>query len=290
MVGANRKLPYLLLLPALAVIVLVLLVPLGYCFYLSLFKHSLGTGIRDFIGLNNYIALLGDHRFTASVFRTMLFVSVTLTLEISVGFGLALMMHSLVRGRGLVRAVVMIPWAVPTVIAAMIWGWMFNDRLGLANRLLDLVGLIPAPLVWLADPALTWTAIVMAEVWKTAPFVALIILAGLQMIPIELYQAAEVDGAGAFQKFRMITLPLLWPTILLALLFRTIDALRVFDLIMVMTGGGPAGSTEVLSLYNYKTLFSHLDFGYGSAMSMALFLLVMSFSLVYVRMMARRAL
>ncbi len=281
--------PYLLLLPALAVIVLVLLVPLGYCFYLSLFKHSLGTGSHNFIGLKNYIALLSDQRFIASVFRTMLFVAVTLTLEISVGFGLAVMMHSLARGRGLVRAVVMIPWAVPTVISAMIWGWMFNDRLGLANRLLGLIGLIPAPLVWLADPTLTWMAIVIAEVWKTAPFVALIILAGLQMIPIELYQAAEVDGAGGFQKFRLITLPLLWPTILLALLFRTMDALRVFDLIMVMTGGGPAGSTEVLSLYNYKTLFSHLDFGYGSALSMTLFLLVMFFSLVYVRIMVRRA-
>ncbi|HAD81093.1 TPA: ABC transporter permease [Candidatus Edwardsbacteria bacterium] len=289
MVGANRKLPYLLLFPALAVMSLVLLVPLGYCFYLSLFRYSLGTGLRDFVGLSNYISLLGDQRFMASVFRTLLFVSVTLTLEIAVGFGLAVMMHSLVRGRGMLRAVVMIPWAVPTVIAAMIWGWMFNDRLGLANRLLGMAGLIPGPLVWLADPALTWTVIVMAEVWKTAPFAALIILAGLQMIPIELYQAAEVDGAGAFQKFRLITLPLLWPTILLALLFRTIDALRVFDLIMVMTGGGPAGSTEVLSLYNYKTLFSHLDFGYGSALSMALFLLVMSFSLLYVRLMARRA-
>jgi multiple sugar transport system permease protein len=287
MVGSNRKLPYFLMLPALITIALVMLLPLGYCFFLSLFRYSLATGIREFAGLGNYLYLWGDQRFIASFLRTILFVGLSLVLELLLGFGLALMMHSLSRGKGVVRAAVMIPWAVPTVISGMIWGWMFNDRLGLVNRLLSLLTSIHP--VWLADPMLTWTAVITAEVWKTAPFVALIILAGLQMIPVELYQAAEVDGAGSFRKFRLITLPLLGPTILLALLFRTIDSLRVFDLIMVMTGGGPAGSTEVLSLYNYKTLFSHLDFGYGSALSIVLFLLVMAFSLVYMKMMIGRA-
>lgn len=289
MVGSDKRLPYLLMAPAITVILLVMLVPLGYCSYLSLFEHSLRTGAEQFIGLKNFIRLGSDQRFLYSALKTVSFVGISLLLEMSLGLCLALMMHSMVRGRGLVRTAVMVPWAIPTVVSGMIWGWMFNDRLGLINRLLVLTGISSAPPVWLADPTLSWMAVITAEVWKTTPFVALIILAGLQMIPVELYQAAEVDGAGPTDKFRLITLPLIWPVLLLAALFRTIDSLRVFDLIVVMTGGGPAGSTEVLSLYTYKTLFSYLDFGYGSALSMALFIMVMAFSLIYVRAMSRRA-
>jgi multiple sugar transport system permease protein len=286
MVGQSRRLPWLLLAPALAVLTLVLAVPLGYCFYLSLFESSLRTGATQFTGLGNYLRLAADQRFLGSALRTLGFVAASLGLELGLGLGLALLMQHLSRGRGLFRAAVMLPWAIPTVVSGLLWAWIFNDRLGLANAVISRAGL--NPVAWLAGPGTAWAALLTAEVWKTAPFVALILLAGLQMIPRELYEAAEIDGAGPWSKFSGITLPLLAPVIMLAMLFRTVDAMRVFDLVAVMTGGGPAGSTEVLSLYNYKVLFTNLEFGYGSAVSTALFLLAMAGSLAYLKAMLGR--
>lgn len=277
------RIPYLLLLPGTAIIGLVVLVPLGYCAWLSLHHCSLRGTEWQFAGIGNYLLLARDPRFIFSALRTMGFVAVSVSLEMLSGLGLALLMHHSIRGQGLFRAAVMIPWAVPTVVSGLTWSWMFNDRMGLFNGIIRMVNPASGPVAWLASPSLAWLAVITAEVWKTSPFVALIILAGLQMIPRELYEAAEIDGAGSCKRFAKITLPLLWPTIMVALLFRTIDALRVFDLVMVMTSGGPAGSTEVLSLYNYKILFTHLDFGYGSAVSISLFLLVMAVSLLYVK-------
>lgn len=285
MVGQSRKLPWLLIAPAMAVLILVLALPLGCCLYTSFFDLSLRAAESRFIGPGNYLRLLSDPRFQGSWFKTLLFLATTLSLEFIVGLFLALMMKRLIKGRGMFRAAVMVPWAIPTVVSGMLWAWMFNDRLGLVNRFLLLLGC--RQVAWLADPVLAWVAVVFAEVWKTAPFVALIMLAGLQMIPRELYEAAAIDGAGPFNCFVKITWPLLWPTMLLAMLFRTVDALRVFDLIMVMTGGGPGGATEVLSLYNYKVLFSNLEFGYGSAISMALFGMAAVLSLLYLKLMLR---
>jgi multiple sugar transport system permease protein len=279
----KKSTSYLLLLPAMAIIGMVVLAPLGYCAWLSLHRYSLWEPGRQFAGLENYATLFGDRRFLVSACRTAGFVMVSVALELVSGLGLALMMHRKSRIRGLLRAAVMVPWAIPTVVSGLTWGWMFNDRMGVLNKLGGLISSGWGQLAWLASPNLAWLALTVAEVWKTSPFVALIILAGLQMIPEELYQAAEIDGAGVLRKFVGITLPLLWPTITVAVLFRTIDALRVFDLVMVMTSGGPGGATEVLSLYNYKLLFSHLNFGYGSAVSMALFLMVMAVSLLYVK-------
>jgi len=261
--------------------------PLLYSLYVSLTDFTLRNAGANLVGLRNYHALFTDLRFVASTVRTIAFVACSVTAEMLIGFGLALLMHQLARGRGLFRAVVLVPWAIPTVVSGLTWRWMFNDRLGAVNAALKAAGLIHQPLAWLAGSATAWAAIIVAEVWKTAPFVALIILAGLQMVPSELYEAATIDGAGRWRRFRHVTLPLLWPTLLLALLFRTIDALRVFDLIAVMTGGGPAGGTEVLSLYAHKVLFAHLDFGYGSALTFALFLLVMGCSVAYARRAVR---
>ncbi len=280
-VGQGKLVPWAFLAPTLLVLSLVLLVPLAYCIHTSLHDLSLRGGQARFVGLDNYMRLAGDQRFLGAAIRTLGFVAVSLSLELALGLGLALLMHRLAKGRGCFRSAVMVPWAIPTVVSGLLWAWIFNDRLGLANSALGWFG--AAPVAWLAWPATSWAALLAAETWKTAPFVALIILAGLQMIPRELYESAEIDGAGPWSKFTGITLPLIWPTVLLAMLFRTIDALRVFDLVTVMTGGGPAGSTEVLSLYNYRVLFTHLDFGYGSAVSVGLFMLVMAGSLAYVR-------
>ena len=180
------------------------------------------------------------------------------------------------------RAIVLIPWAIPTVISSQMWRFIFNDRYGLFNFILfgtDVSGYL-APL---ADPSAPM-AIIVAEVWKTAPFVALILLAGLQIISDDLYEAASIDGANSWQKFRHVTLPLIRPALLLALLFRTIDALRVFDLVFVMTQGGPADATNVLSFYGYKKTFAEGMVGYGSAIAVGIFLISLTLSLTYLRL------
>ena len=197
---------------------------------------------------------------------------------------MALILNEIVRGRGLFRAVVLIPWAMPTVVSSQMWRFIFNDRYGLFNVLL-FGGDTSRYLAPLADPTFALVAVIVAEVWKTPPFAALILLAGLQMIPDELYEAADIDGASSWQKFRYVTGPLIKPAFLVALLFRTIDALRVFDLVYVMTQGGPADATNVLQFYGYKKTFAEGMVGYGSAIAVAVFLLSLLLSLIYLRVL-----
>jgi ABC-type sugar transport system permease subunit len=197
---------------------------------------------------------------------------------------MALVMNEVFHGRGLLRAVVLIPWAVPTVVSSQMWRFIFNDRYGLVNFVL-FGGDASRYLAPLADPHLALAAIMIAEVWKTAPFAGLILLAGLQAIPDDLYDAASIDGATSWQKFRHVTLPLIRPALLLALLFRTIDGLRVFDLVFVMTQGGPADATNVLSFYGYKKIFAEGMVGYGSAVAVTVFLLSLILSLTYLRIL-----
>jgi multiple sugar transport system permease protein len=182
----------------------------------------------------------------------------------------------------MLRAVVLVPWAIPTVVTAKMWEWLYNADFGLLNYLLGV------KINWLGSPMWAMNAAVFMDVWKTTPFVALLLTAGLQVIPRELYHAARVDGASPWYIFKNITLPLLMPIIIVVLLFRTIDAFRVFDAIYVLTGGGPANSTETLSIYAYKVLFQTLQFGYGSALSMIVFLCVGGISIFYVRLLWRR--
>jgi multiple sugar transport system permease protein len=205
------------------------------------------------------------------------------------GAGMALLLNESFRGRGLVRAAVLVPWAIPTVVSSQMWRYIFNDRYGLFNFLIfgrDTSRYL-APL---AEPWLARAAIIFADVWKTSSFAALIILAGLQTIPDELYEAAEVDGASAWQKLRRITLPLVKPALLLALLFRTIDAFKVFDLVFVMTQGGPADATNVLQFYGYKKIFAEGMIGYGSAISVGVFLISLALALLYIRLIGARVL
>jgi multiple sugar transport system permease protein len=219
-----------------------------------------------------------------SLKTTLTFVAVTIPLELLLGLGMALVMNEVFRGRGLLRAIVLVPWAIPTVVSSQMWRFIFNDRYGLFNFVLfgDDTARYMAPL---AEPGLALIAIMVAEIWKTAPFAALIILAGLQTIPDDLYEAASIDGAGAWQKFRYVTLPLIRPALLLALLFRSIDALRVFDLVFVMTQGGPADATNVLQFYGYKKSFAEGMIGYGSAIAVGVFLLSLVLSLTYLRLL-----
>jgi ABC-type sugar transport system permease subunit len=238
---------------------------------------------RPFIGADNYLEAVRDSRFREALGHTLLFTVATVTLELALGCLLALAMNRVFRGRALVRAAVLVPWAMPTVVSALLWRFMFEGRAGIANALIVSLGLAQEAPVWFIRTGLAWVPVVLADVWKTTPFVALLLLAGLQNIDASLYEAARIDGASAWRQFRHVTLPLLKPAILVALVFRTLDAFRVFDLIYVMTGGGPGTSTEPIALYTFNSLLQNLRFGYGSALSMIVFAVTFALALGYIR-------
>lgn len=205
-----------------------------------------------------------DGRFLAALRNTAVFTGASVALETLLGIGAALLLHRAFRGRGIARAVVLLPWALPTAVMALAWAWIFNDSFGVANDLLLRLGLLDRPVAWLSSPGSAMAALVVADVWKTTPFVALIVLAGLQGIPHEVVEAARLDGLNAWQRFRRVTLPLLAPSILAAVLFRLLQAYGAFDVVYVMTGGGPGGSTETVSLYAFQTYFRYLDPVHGA--------------------------
>ncbi|HEX7020008.1 MAG TPA: sugar ABC transporter permease [Gemmatimonadaceae bacterium] len=268
----ERRLGFAMLAPALAVLVLLAVVPMVWTVWESLHRHDLRMPWqgRPFVGLAQYVELLGDTRFGAALMHTAFFTVATVALELVLGLALALVMHRVVRGRGAVRAAALLPWAMPTVVVALLWRFVFESRTGAANAVLMSMGVIGSPIAWLADPVAAWVPLVLADVWKTTPFVALLLLAGLQSIDPLLYEAAAVDGAGPWARFRHITLPMLRHAILVAVIFRTLDAFRVFDLVYVLTSGGPGTATEPVALYTFTALLQHLRFGYGSAMSVVI--------------------
>jgi len=257
--------------------------PLAYALWLSLERRSLLEGPPRFVGIDNYLRLAADGRFWNALANTAYFTAVSVALELGLGLAIALLMQRPFRGRALLYGVVLVPWAVPAAVSARMWEWMYNSEIGVVNALAG------THVNWLGSPAWAMHAAILADVWKSTPFVALLLIAGLQAIPRDLYRAAAVDGAGRWMALRSITLPLLAPVMLVALVFRTIDAFRVFDTIYVLTGGGPADSTETLSIYAYKALFQSLEFGYGSALAVAAFVCVGTVTLVYAWLLRRRA-
>lgn len=288
---ADRAAARWMLAPALAFTLIFALYPVVDSFLLSLHRIFLGIPAlgRPFVGLDNYAALAADPVARQAFLVTLAFVLLTTALEIGLGLGIALVIHERFPGRGWVRAAALIPWSIPTVVASQMWRFIFNDQYGLANLLLfgeEVARYVP----WLAYPGFAFLALVLADVWKTSSFAGLLILAGLQVIPDDLYDAARVDGANAWQRFRRITLPLLSPALLLALLFRTMDAFRVFDLVFVMTQGGPGGATQVLQFYGYKALFTEGRMGYGAAISCTVFLAIFVLSLFYIRAIGAKVL
>ncbi len=273
-----------MLAPALAFSVMFALYPVIDSFVLSLYRIFLAVPDlgQTFVGWENYRDLATDPVARQAFLVTVGFVVSSTFLELLLGLGIALVIHEQFPGRGWVRATALSPWAIPTVVASQMWRFIFNDQYGLAN--LFLFGDRVAEYVpWLAYPGFAWLAIVLADVWKTSSFAGLLILAGLQLIPDELYEAARIDGANTWQRFWRITLPLLRPALLLALVFRTMDAFRVFDLVFVMTQGGPGGATQVLQFYGYKALFTEGRMGYGAAISVTVFLAIFLLSLFYIR-------
>jgi multiple sugar transport system permease protein len=279
------------MLPCLAVVCAFAFWPIVHSFVLSLHRMVLGLpGLGEpFVGLANYARLAAEPAARHSVLVTLVFVGASTLLEVTLGTLMALALDRSFRGRGLVRAAVLVPWAIPTVVASQMWRFILNDRYGLLNWLL-FGGHTGDYQAWLASPGWALGAVIMADVWKTSAFAALIVLAGLQAIPRELYEAAALDGAGPWRRFWHLSLPLVLPALAVALVFRTMDAFRVFDLVYVMTQGGPANATNVLQFYGYKKMFAEGFMGYGSAVSVLVFVIVLAVSLLYLRLVGRRLL
>jgi trehalose/maltose transport system permease protein len=279
---SQTRLAWLMLLPTLAVVAFVALYPLIQTVYLSFTNARLASGREPvFVGFNNYVRLFTqDQQWWGSIVVTVEFTILTIIFEFVLGMIIALTINSNFKGRGLMRAAMLIPWAIPTVISAQMWKWMFQDNFGVINDFLRFkVHLISTNVAWLSQSNTSIFAVAMIDIWKTTPFVALLLLAGLQVIPGEVYEAATVDGANPVQQFFRITLPLLRPAILVTLIFRTLDALRVFDVFYVVFGARP--DTQTMAIYNQQTLVAFSRLGYGSAISMGIFLVIALFVVAY---------
>jgi multiple sugar transport system permease protein len=283
----ERRLAKFMVAPSLTLIALVALYPILYAIWLSLHEYSLlQAGLSRWaapLGLGNYRdALFGNAsaEFWDAAITTGIFTVASVGLELVLGLSMAMAMHAAFKGQGLLRTVVLVPWAVLTVVTAIMWQTIFEPELGFVNSLLGAVGL-PNDTVWLGSEPEALMVLIFADVWKTAPFMALLILAGLQTIPTEIYEAGKVDGATAWQRFTKITLPLLTPAILVALIFRTLDALRIFDLPFVLTKG--ANGTSTLSLISYQEFAQNRLYGEGAALAVLTFIIVMGVSFAYIR-------
>ncbi len=271
----ERRTGWWLLTPALLLLLLVYAYPIARSFGLSLVTQNLGTELQPvFAGLDNYSRMALDGRFWQTIGNTVFFTVVSVILELLLGLGIALVLNQAFPSRGAVRTIALLPWALPTALIATTWTWIFNDQFGVWNDILLRLGLIQTGVNWLGDPNWAMWTVIAADVWKTTPFIAILLLAGLQSIPPDLYEAHALDGATRWQSFYRITLPLLLPQILIAGLFRFAQAFGVFDLVQVMTGGGPGGATETVSLYIYATIMRYLDFGYGAALVVVTFVIL----------------
>lgn len=281
--SAEARLGLLFVTPAIVVMILVAFIPLISAFWLSLHDVNLRYPSRGtpFIGLANYLAMATDPRFLHSLALTSAFVGASVFAELGLGLAVALIMNHTFRGRGIVRAALLVPWALTTVIAARMWEWIYNAESGIFNAILKSMGFIAKYRAWTIDPQFAFWASVIADVWKTTPFMALLLLAGLQLIPKELYESAVIDGAGVWTRFKKITLPMLIPAMLVAMLFRTLDSARVFELLFILTGGGPGFATESLAILTYRTLFVNMSFGSGSALAVMMFVYLMLISVFF---------
>ena len=278
----QRRLAWFLIVPAVFVVFMVIGYPLIQVLVYSVLKYKLdGVTPASFVGLSNYLFILTDPDFWLAVQNTLIFSVCSVTLECVLGLAVALVANSKFKGRSILRVAILIPWAIPTVVSSKIWAWMFNDIYGVVNVLLINFHLISQKIAFLATPATALPVIIAVDVWKTTPFMALLLLAGLGLIPGDLYEAASIDGASKIRQFFSLTLPLVMPTLLVALIFRTLDALRVFDIFYVMVGG--QGNMATMAIYNQQWLVSFLDAGIGSAASVIILVIIMVFVVLYTR-------
>ncbi|WP_051348627.1 ABC transporter permease subunit [Peribacillus kribbensis] len=254
---------------------------------------GLASGMKDsiikptFIGLKHYKEDLTEPRMWRALGNTLTFTVISVAAELVLGLAIALLINKAFFGRGLIRASILIPWAIPTAVSAMMWSFLYDGQNGIVAKLFESVGIVDKMSNLLTTSTGAMFSVIFTDVWKTTPYMSLLLLAGLQTIPSSLYEAASIDGAGKWKQFTNVTLPLLKSSILVALLFRTLDAFRVFDLIYVLTGGGPANSTETISILAYKVMFSQTNFGEGSALSVIVFLCVAVISMLFIKFLGR---
>ncbi|KUZ93940.1 ABC transporter permease [Burkholderia ubonensis] len=287
---ARRRQAWLLVAPAMLALVAIAGWPLVRTAWFSLTDAQLADlSQRRFVGLDNYLGAAGvlrDPAWWQAVGNTVLFAVVSVLLETGAGLGVALLLDVPSRLRTLLRAAVLVPWAIPTVVSAKIWSWMLNDQFGIVNAMLTAIGAIHEPLAFTADAQLVFPTIVLVDVWKTTPFMALLMLAALQTVPRDCYEAARVDGVPRWRVFRSVTLPLILPSVLVAMIFRSLDALRVFDLIYVMTSNSRV--TKSMSVYVREQLIDFQQVGFGSASAMLLFATIVLFTVGYMAVSRRR--
>lgn len=280
----DRLLAAVLLAPMTLLVLLIVVYPVLRLFWTSLFNHALTSGLpAEFVGLENFALMLDDPSFWSTLGNTLLITLITVPGALFMGLAMALMANNMpFRRKWPVRLSLLIPWALPLAFAGLIFAWFFHSEYGIVNDLLQRLGF--QPVIWFNSRGWAMAAVCLTIIWKTSSFMALILLAGLQTIPRSLYEAADVDGAGRLRQFLEITLPLLRPAIVIALIFRTITALQTFDIPYTMTAGGPGGATSTLAMYIHLNTVSFLDLGYGSALAVVMFLLSMAVSVLYLRM------
>lgn len=282
---SDRALPFLFIAPTVAVLLALSIYPLIYAIKVS-FQTTAGQQVVW--SLQNFTRLASDKFFLEALGHTLVYAFVALTLEFLLGLGLAVLMNQALRARSFFRAMLLVPMMLPPVVVGVVWRLMLNSNFGAINGTLKWAGINTTALTWTASPKLAFASVVAVDVWQWTPFMFLVLLAGLQAIPQEPYEAAVIDGSSTWQTFRNVTLPLLKPAILIALLLRTMDLLRVFDQIFILTEGGPGFATETISLYIYRTAFRFSNFGYAAAMSFVLLILTNIISLFYIRLLQRQ--
>jgi multiple sugar transport system permease protein len=281
-------LPYLLVAPALALMILIALYPTYYAIQLSLYDANLARFNRArFVGLDNYVKLLSDEVFRISVLQTVRWVAVVIVGQLGIALPVALFLNLDFSLRGVIRTAILIPWVIPAAVTALIWVFMFDANLGVANDILVRLGLIEVYWTWLSDFKTAFFLVVMAAIWSGFPFMSIVLLAALQNIPDDLYEAAHIDGASVWQRFWYVTLPLIVPTILLILLLRTIWLSHSVDLVYIMTVGGPGYSNYTTAVYSFLLTTSQFEIGYASAVAVVLAIALLAVSTIYIRHMER---
>jgi ABC-type sugar transport system permease subunit len=288
---SEKALAWLLLAPAFILIAMIVVYPIGKLIYNSFFDLRLsgGGGGSMYVGLQNYADVIKDADFWNATKNTLLITLITVPGALVMGLGLALLANLPFKRKWPVRLSLLLPWALPLSFAGLIFAWFFHTEYGVVNDVVRRLGLQAEPTMWLLRPNWAFTAICLTIIWKTSSFMALILLAGLQMIPKSLYEAAEVDGANRWQQFWQITIPMLMPSIIVALIFRTITALQTFDIPYTMTRGGPGNTTETLAMLIHKTTIEYLDVGYGSTLAVGMFLLSIVVTSFYLHRVGRNA-
>lgn len=286
---ARARSAWIFVTPMLIVLALVAAWPLARTIWFSMTNATLvDLTTYDFIGFDNFIVhaegrwygIFTDPQWLRALWNTLVFAAVSVSLELVLGVIVALIVNAALPGRGLMRAAMLVPWAIPTVVSAKIWQWMLNDQFGVVNAMLQGAGFVDGPVAWLGGSSLAMVSIIMVDVWKTTPFVALLVLAALQTLPKEIYEAARVDGIHPVKVFFKVTLPLIKPALIVAVIFRLLDAMRMFDLVYVMTGSSE--ETMTLSVFARQALVSFQDVGYGSAASTGLFLIIALITVIYI--------